>query len=191
MQRSPLFACKLSITLILSIAISFAPTQHSDAKTDTQDTAGLVLPDGARARLGKGTIHGIVYSTDGNQLIVATAIGIWTYNADTGKELDLFNMPVTNAQAHAFSSDRRMFAGASGDPDNTVHVFDLTNRQYKATLKGHTSHIKSIAFSPDGRTLATGSSDDTVRLWDINTGQHKTTLIGHTYTIHSIAFSPD
>ena len=191
MKRSQPFVYKLSIVLILSITIFFAPTQCADAKTDAQDVAKLALPEGARARLGKGTIHGIVYSTDGNRLIVATAIGIWTYNADMGKELGLLNMPVTNATAHAFSSDRRMFASASGDPDNTVHVWDLTNRQYKTTLEGHTSHIKSIAFSPDGRTLATGSSDDTVRLWDINTGRHKTTLSGHTYTIYSIAFSPD
>ena len=164
MKRSQPFVYKLSIVLILSITIFFAPTQCADAKTDPQDIAKLALPEGARARLGKGTIHGIVYSTDGNQLIVATAIGIWTYNADTGKELGLLNMPVTNAHAHAFSSDRRMFASASGDPDNTVHVWDLTNRQHKTTLEGHTSHIKSIAFSPDGRTLATGSSDDTVRV---------------------------
>ena len=191
MKRSQPFVYKLFTVLILSITIFFAPTQRSDAKTDPQDVAKLALPEGARARLGKGTIHGIVYSTDGNQLIVATAIGIWTYNADTGKELGLLNMPVTNANAHAFSSDRRMFASASGDPDNTVHVWDLTNRQHKTTLEGHTSHIKSIAFSPDGRTLATGSSDDTVRLWDIDTGHHKTTLIGHTYTIYSVAFSPD
>ena len=191
MKRSQPFVYKLSIVLILSITISFAPTQCADAKTDAQDIAKLALPEGARARLGKGTIHGIVYSADGSQLIVVTSIGIWTYNADTGKELALFNVRVTNAQAHAFSSDRRMFASASGDPDNTVHVFDLTNRQHKTTLKGHTSHIKSIAFSPDGRTLATGSSDDTVRLWDIDTGRHKTTLIGHTYTIYSVAFSPD
>ena len=165
--------------------------QHSDAETDAQDIAKLALPDGARARLGKGSIRGIVYSTDGNQLLVATSIGIWTYDADTGKEVDLFNIHLTNSNAHAFSSDRRMFASASEYPDNTVHVFDLTTRQQKTVLKGHTSYIESIAFSPDGHTLATGSADDTVRLWDIDTGQHKTTLIGHTYTVYSIAFSPD
>ena len=191
MKRSQLFAYRLSITFILSIAISFMPAQRSDAKTDVQDVAKLALPEGARARLGKGTIHEIVYSTDGNQLIVATSIGVWTYDADTGKVLDLFNMHVPNAYAHAFSSDRRMFASASWDPDNTAHVWDLANRQHKTALEGHTSDITSIAFSPDGRTLATGSSDDTVRLWDINTGQHKVTLIGHTNTIYSIAFSPD
>ncbi|MDE0638012.1 MAG: WD40 repeat domain-containing protein, partial [Candidatus Poribacteria bacterium] len=49
----------------------------------------------------------------------------------------------------------------------------------------------SVAFSPDGQTLASGSSDYTIRLWDVATGEHKQTLQGHIDHVDSVAFSPD
>ena len=51
--------------------------------------------------------------------------------------------------------------------------------------------VRSVAFSPDGKTLASGSGDHTIRLWDASTGQHKNTLVGHTGGVYCVAFSPD
>ena len=59
------------------------------------------------------------------------------------------------------------------------------------TLTGHTSAIAGVAFSPDGRLLATASSDGTARVWDPATGEHMRTLTGHTSAIYGVAFSPD
>ena len=59
------------------------------------------------------------------------------------------------------------------------------------TLRGHTSWVTSVAFSPDGRLLASGSDDQTVKLWDVATGQEVRTLSGHTAPVRSLAFSPD
>jgi WD40 repeat protein len=51
--------------------------------------------------------------------------------------------------------------------------------------------VTSVAFSPDGRTLATGSMDATTRLWDVSSGKEIRQLKGNFGSIYSVAFSPD
>ena len=50
----------------------------------------------------------------------------------------------------------------------------------RATLQGHTESVVSVAFSPDGKTLASASYDGTIKLWDVATGKERATLKGHT-----------
>lgn len=58
-------------------------------------------------------------------------------------------------------------------------------------LEGHTGAIASVAFSSDGRQIATGSWDRTAKVWDAYTGRAITTLVGHSRAVVSIAFSTD
>ena len=59
------------------------------------------------------------------------------------------------------------------------------------SIEGHTHSVNSVAFSPDGQTLASGSESRTIRLWDLKTGQQQQTFTGHTRGVWSVAFSPD
>jgi WD40 repeat protein len=56
---------------------------------------------------------------------------------------------------------------------------------------GHTDKITAIAFSPDGRVLASASDDHTVKLWEVPSGVEIRTLMGHLDTVRAIAFSPN
>jgi len=56
---------------------------------------------------------------------------------------------------------------------------------------GHSNGVASVAFSPDGRMLASGSGDNAVKLWDTGTGQELRTFSGHERNVYTVAFSPD
>jgi WD40 repeat protein len=58
-------------------------------------------------------------------------------------------------------------------------------------LEGHTDDVRSVAFSPDGRHIASGSDDRTIRLWSAQTGHVGTVLVAHTSRVESFEFSPD
>src|SRR5205085_770183 len=83
--------------------------------------------------------------------------------------------------------------------DRTVKLWDARTGQERTTLKGHTSYVFDVNFSPDGQTLASGSIywrwwgawHGEIKLWDVQSGQERATLKGYAGDVYSVVFSPD
>ena len=105
------------------------------------------LPEGAKARVGKGYVYDIAFSPDNTKLAVASSIGVWIYDKQTGKVLDLLTGHTERVSSVAFSPTGNMLA--SGSYDDTIRIWDPHTRKLKARLTGHTGAIYSVAFSPD------------------------------------------
>jgi WD40 repeat protein len=79
---------------------------------------------------------------------------------------------------------------AAGFGDGAVRVWDTNSGKEHLRLPGHKAAVSSLAFSSDGKTLASAGADQVVRLWDTGSGKELRQL-AVAYTVSTIAFSPD
>ena len=190
--------------------VSASAADASSAETDI-DYSQWQLPEDAKFRLGKGLLHDIKYTPDGNRIAVATSIGIWIYDAQTGEALTLLTGHTARVTSLGFPADGRFLA--SGSFDRTVRLWDIDTGEQTALFAGHRAGIGAIAVSPDGKTVVSGDSTwkGVLILWDVETGEQikrhtiytdnlihrfkiwidKSRTVPNPNAIEAIAFSPD
>ncbi len=138
-----------------------------DINTAQLKTLQWHLPDGAKARIGKGTVNDLAYSPDSTILAVASSTGTWLYDTNNGNELALLTKNREGTDSVGFSPDGKTLATACGN--RFVRVWNVETRKLMHTFFGLLSGDREIIgahFSPDGNTLASWS-DDSMRIWDI------------------------
>ncbi|MEZ4662531.1 MAG: NB-ARC domain-containing protein [Caldilineaceae bacterium] len=100
----------------------------------------------------------------------------------------VFTDAFVGINAVALSPDGALLAVAT---ESEVHVWKVASGQLFAVFQGHTDLVWAVAFSPDGRMLASGSADQSVRVWDLETLHYRQIMEDHINWVWSVVFAPD
>jgi WD40 repeat protein/serine/threonine protein kinase len=143
---------------------------------------------------------GIAISPDGKLIATGGGRRAHVFDVRSRREVGAPMRAAAPIETVAFSPDSSMLATAAGTfgdttptpTDQTVQLWDVATRQpIDLPLSGHTTSVTTIAFSPDGKLLATGGNDNLVVLHDPHTGATVGTPMPVAGQVHSLAFSPD
>lgn len=184
--------------LLLGLALTtpvFAQDQPD--KPNQPEKPFLVLDTGGHTQW----VLKIIFSANAKELFTVSqdnTVRVW--DVASGQLLRVLRLPpgadgMARLHTAALSPDGKTLAvGGFADAarkDSPIYLVSLASGGIERVLRGHTGGIFALAFTPDGKQLASGSVDKTIRLWTVATGQCVQTLEGHTDTVRNIAFAPD
>lgn len=175
-------------------AVALSPTVQTPPKIADQNISLVATLQGHSAQ-----VLSVAFSPDGKTLASGSGykdknncLKLW--DVDARQEICTIKEHSGGVSSIAFSPDGRTLAF---DKSDTIKLWNVSTGQEISHLKGHSTQsvyielIFSLAFSPDGKILASGSKDWTIKLWEVNTGREISTLKGHRKYINSVAFTPD
>jgi WD40 repeat protein/serine/threonine protein kinase len=138
-----------------------------------------------------GPVRSVAFRADGRQLATAgddQKVRLWDPTDLKASPLVLGDLGGRVA-AVTYSPDGKLVAVAAG---SGVRFFQTSGEPVQPELKHPDKNLVTcLAFSPDGRTLATGCTDNKLRLWEVTSGRELRALEGHAQAIQDVAFSPD
>jgi WD40 repeat protein len=135
-------------------------------------------------------ISAVAISPDGKNVAFsdyASPADLWLWEVGSLQPRCLFRLTLPSWRM-VFTPDGRTLAVADS---SRVLLLDITDGRVAAILSRHAKVVVGLAFSPDGRALATCSMDGTVRIWDYPTGHERSCLSHHRMGVSTVAFSPD
>jgi WD40 repeat protein len=186
---------RLAIPALYGNVLALTDDETHLAATDFRE--GVSLWDMNTGRVGsswnKQLVCALAFAPGGALLACGLADGnVWLWESATGKEIGVLQGHTYSVFAVAFSPNGRLLASA--DHSSVVKLWDVASMRPQATLKVseeiHGDETATLAFSPDGGTLAVAVGR-TVRLWDVATRRQAACLEGHAAKVKCLAFSPD